>query len=463
MKNWKNKKVLVVGLGKSGRAAVALLARQGAKVFATDFSQDKALKKEIQLLQKKVSFDVELGGHSEAFVDGADLVVVSPGVPPSSFPLVRAKEKRIPVIGELELASLFHSKPVIAVTGSNGKSTTSILIYEMLKAHGKKVLLGGNFGTPFSELLLEETPVDIYVLEVSSFQLERIEHFSPEVSVLTNLSPNHLDRYSSYEDYCWQKGKLFAAQEKKGWGILRHKEYLFLKELGVSFPENVILIDAKNESAASVFVGEGALWVSQNKKRERVCDLSEMILKGKHNLENSLAAMSAVLPFGVSAASIRKVLTQFQGLSHRIEKVLSLEGVDYINDSKSTSIDAVRTALNCFDSVLWIAGGRNKGSDFSSLIAEVGQKVRAAFFIGESQELLAQTFGSHVSVAVFPSLQKAVFRAKEEAKSGDVVLFSPGCSSFDMFHDFEHRGDCFKRIVKNLKIQAAKSESLATI
>jgi UDP-N-acetylmuramoylalanine--D-glutamate ligase len=343
----------------------------------------------------------------------------------------------------LELASLFNSKPVIAVTGSNGKSTTSILIDEMLKAEGKKVLLGGNFGTPFSELLLSETPADMYVLEVSSFQLERIQHFSPQVSVLTNLSPNHLDRYSSYEEYCLEKAKIFAAQEKTGWGILRQKEYLFLKKLGVSFPNNVILTDAKDEWTQAPFVDEESL--------KKICAPSERVLKGKHNLENILAAANAVTPFGVGAASIRKVLTQFKGLAHRIEKVLSLDGVDYINDSKSTSVDAVQTALHCFDSILWIAGGRNKGSDFSSLVPQVEKKVRAAFFIGESQELLAQTFGAHVRVNVAPSLEEAVFKAKEEARSGDVVLFSPGCSSFDMFHDFEHRGNCFKRILKNLK------------
>lgn len=448
---WKDKKVLVVGVEKSGQAVIELLAKNGAKLFATDLSTDFSLWKKIALLQEKVSFRAELGFHSKEYIDDMDLVVVSPGVPLNAFPVKRAQEKKIPVISELECASLFNEKPIISITGSNGKSTTSALIYQMLKEAGKEVVLGGNFGTPFSRLVLENPNADLYVLEVSSFQLEKIDSFSADVAVLTNLTPNHLDRYSSYQEYCLEKGKLFTGQSKQGWAILNKKDHAFLSELGVVFSENIVLTDVEQAtSTSSVFIDGKSLFVKGENSQEKVCDLTEIMIKGRHNLLNSIASISAVLPFGVSVDSIRKVLTQFKGLSHRIEKVLSLNGVDYINDSKATSTDAVKQALNSFNSIFWIAGGRNKGSDFSSLVPDVQGKVRGAFFIGESKETLAETFDSVIDVNLAASLEEATVQAKEKAQPGDVVLFSPGCSSFDMFQNFEQRGDQFKEIVFNL-------------
>ncbi len=447
----KDKNCLVIGLGKSGQAAICLLAQNQAHVFATDQSEKVILSEKVDSLVQAGTVQIEYGKHSKEWTGDIDLVVVSPGVPQESLPLVWAREKKIPVWSEIELASQLQEKPIIAITGSNGKSTTTALIYELLRAQGYSPAIGGNFGTPFSELLCLHPNADLFVLEVSSFQLEGCYSFSPQVSVLTNLSANHLDRYPTYFHYCREKGKLFTTQKKEGRAILRRNDFNLLKSLGTVFKQQTLFVDPQRRNLTSeAYFIEEKLYIRTEQGEENVCLIDEIMLKGKHNLENIFCAISAVLPFGVEIEAIRSVLKRFKGLEHRIEKVKSIDGVPYINDSKATSTDAVKQAFKSFDSICWIAGGRNKGSDFSSLVLDVQKKVRHAFFIGESKEEMAQLFDPFIQVEVVGSLEEAIEGASRKVKDGDVVLFSPGCSSFDMFQSFEHRGDRFKEIVSKL-------------
>jgi len=451
MDRYKEKKVLVVGMGKSGIAASCLLVNLGAKVFLTEHNLDPKTQERANKLKQEMPIQIECGQHDESFFQGAEFVVVSPGVPETTGPLQWAKKQNIPIISELELGAQVNKAPIIAITGSNGKSTTTALIYEMLNEDRKKVLIGGNWGIPLSELILDNPTVDALVIEVSSFQLEHIQTFSPTIAVLTNLTPNHLDRHLSFEQYAQIKCRIFKNQKKEHWAIFHQEEQFLFNQLGIKHKAQTLAFNLQSEPPkVGAYATQIDLRAQWNGEDFHVLSLTEIKLKGRHNLENILAAINASLAFGVGLSAIQAILKTFNGLEHRLEPIGKKKGVLFVNDSKATSVDAVKKALSSFSSIIWIAGGRNKGSDFSLLTREVRQKVKAALFIGESQAELEEAFGQDIPCQALPNLKEAVSTAYVQALEGDVILFSPGCASFDMFNSYEERGLAYKKIVADL-------------
>lgn len=444
----KDKRVVVVGLGLSGVAACRLLASRGAHVVGTD--SKKTVSDDVRALEKE-GVRLVLGGHVEAGLETADLVVVSPGVP--SFPeLVAAEKAKVPIWGEVELAvravnasaaAAGRALPrVVAVGGTNGKSTTTSLVGALLEAHGLKTFVGGNLGEPLASHADEAW--DVVVLEVSSFQMERVDAFHPQVSILLNVTPDHLDRYPSMEAYAAAKGNAFVLQRSTDVAV-------------VPFADDVCIAQAKRGRGTLVQFGPGGdLDVTDEAVIDRASGVAyernKMLLQGGHNALNVAAAIAAVRPFGLTPETIRSVLSSFEGLAHRMALVAEVEGVRYYDDSKGTNVGASVTAVRGVvePKVVLIAGGRDKGGSYEPLVSALRDKGRAAVVIGEAADAIASAIGDAVPVRRATSMDDAVALSSELALEGDAVLLSPACSSFDMFRDYKHRGDAFVDAVKNL-------------
>jgi len=449
MMDLKGKKVLVVGLGKSGLAAALFLRHRGALVTVSDVRSAEQLAKEIPALLEE-GIMVEAGGHGLLTFRRQDLIVVSPGVPLDTPELVQAKSFGLAVIGELELAARFLKGKSVAITGSNGKTTTTALLGEILKASGKPTLVGGNIGVPVVALIEDSTPETWSVLEVSSFQLETTEEFRPAIAVILNITPDHLDRHGSFENYARAKERILAAQTVDDFLVLN--------------ADNARAAAAAARSAAKVYwfsvehpVSQGA-WLEQglvvyraaeDAATERVMSLSGIPLKGAHNVENVLAAVCAARLAGVAAEQIRTVIEAFHAVEHRLEYVTTRNGVDYYNDSKATNVDATAKALAAFSSgIHLILGGKDKGSDYTQLAPLLKDRVRAVYTIGAAAAKIESQLRGVVSLLSCETLEKAVQSATAAAHSGEVVLLAPACSSFDQFESYEHRGRVFKELAK---------------
>ena len=437
------RKTVVVGLGRSGRASARLLASQGAEVWVTDRRPAESLSGEVESLKDQpVRF--ALGGHPESVFSGAALVVVSPGVPAESLPL-----SGIPVIGEVELAFRNLPAPVIAITGTNGKSTTTTLVGEILKAAGRRVFVGGNLGVPLTEAVLGGGPLDWVVAEVSSFQLETIRTFRPKIAALLNLTPNHLDRYKGLSDYTRAKLRIFSNQKEEDWAVLNHDNPV----PGLNrahLRSRVVSIGRIRRPPKGVWL-EGDRLISNLDGLQEVITRTGILLRGVHNLENAMAAIALGQLAGCPMEPIRTALRTFSGLEHRLEVVGTRGGVAYINDSKATTVAATASALCSFNEpVILIAGGQDKGMSFISLKPLVSKKARAVILIGESRERIRKNLEGDVPIHEAGSLREAVETAVRMARPGGVVLLSPGCSSFDMFRDFEDRGRQFKALVAEM-------------
>jgi len=441
------KRVVVVGLGASGVAAARLCLRRGARVVANDGKPREALSAEALALEGQGATLVA-GGHAAARIDEADVVVVSPGVPP--LPQVAAAEARgAAVWGEVELAvrSMTHAAPVVAVGGTNGKSTTTSLVGLLLEAHGMRAFVGGNLGEPLADHADER--FDVVVLEVSSFQMERVDTFRPHVSALLNVTDDHLDRYGSFDDYARAKGNAFARQTRDDWAVVPADDAMCLRE-------------ARRGKAAIVTFGPGGvLDVTEDAVVDRRTDdrfaRGEMALTGGHNALNVAAAVACVRPFGVTAATVRRVLREFHGLPHRTALVAEVHGVRFYDDSKGTNVGAAVTALEGLrePKAVLIAGGRDKGGSYGPLVDALGRKERAAVLLGEAADVIARAVGDRVPVRRAATMDEAVRVGASLAQPGDAVLLSPACSSFDMFRDYKHRGDEFVRAVRVLEKEAA--------
>ncbi len=417
----REKKVTVIGAKRSGLAVADLVERLKGRPRISECATAEALGGNLQqsLSRRNVAF--ELGGHTRRFIEESDLVVLSPGVRFDAPPVQWAKAKNIPVLGEIEFAWKFCTKPVIAVTGSNGKTTTVHLITQVLENAGKQVCLCGNVGTAFSQHVLNLKSKDYVVLEISSFQLESIIHFRPQVAVFLNFSQNHLDRHKDLEEYWAAKKRIFMNQTKDDFAILNDQD------------ESVRSLVAQVHSRVSFF------------------NSAQQIIETGINNPNHLAAVEVGRVLGVSLDSCKRTFAQFKGVEHRLEFVRTIEGVDYINDSKSTTAQATRWALErAYKPVILICGGRDKHMDFTVLQSLVRQKVKKMLVIGEAREKIKKSFQDVVDVEEVPDLSKAVWRAKEVGREGDAVILSPMCASFDMFTDYEHRGRRFKEIVRSL-------------
>ena len=438
----KNKKITVLGAARSGIAAALMLKELGALVYVSD-SAPLCSKQEQAAELGRDGIAFEFGQHTERIYE-ADFVVLSPGIPVRSEVVQKFRQKGIPVYSEIEAAAWFCRAPLIAVTGSNGKTTTTTLIGEMLKAHFPHPIVAGNIGQPFSAYVLQSDPDSPAVVEVSSFQLETIERFHPQVAVVLNFAPNHLDRYDSYEDYLKAKWRITMNLEQNDLLIYNGDDER-LSEWSKHITSRKQAFSIQTHPAAAGWYDGQALYLDDGK----LVDVSDMPLKGPHNYMNALAAALAARAVGVPNSAIVRVLRTFAGIEHRLEPVAEIDGVQYINDSKATTIEALAVALQSFNTpIILIAGGKDKGSDFSKLKALIKQHVKECILIGAATEKMAQAWQGLTGLYKADSLEDAVRHAHRTAVPGDVVLLSPACASFDMFNDFEDRGRQFKALVK---------------
>jgi UDP-N-acetylmuramoylalanine--D-glutamate ligase len=445
----KGKKVLVVGLARTGAATVQFLAKRGAKVKASDAKTASELAPFLETL-RNFPVEVELGGHTESFFLDSDLIVMSPGVPLNLAPVAKALAKGIPMIGEVELAFRFLRRPLIAITGTNGKTTTTTLVGEMLKGGGKKVFVGGNIGNPLIGYVEGPQDEDWVVAEISSFQLERVAEFRPKISALLNLTEDHLDRYETFGDYVAAKKRIFARQKKEDYALLNADDPL-VSALARGLEPQVLFFSARRAvSFGSSLAAEGIIFQGPNGTREEF-DLSRIRIQGAHNLENLMAAIAVAKMCGCPREAIQKVMDEFPGIEHRLEWVRRLEGVSYFNDSKGTNVGSVVKSLQSFEEpVILIAGGKDKGGDYGPLKDQIAGRVKGLALIGEAKERMFSALGGLTESAKLGSLEEAVRWAKSKARPGEVVLLSPACSSYDMFANYQERGKRFKEIVNGL-------------
>ena len=439
------KRVMVIGLGVSGLAAARLLAGRGSRLVMTDLRADLRLDSNDSSTPPG---EIHLGAEDPSWLDGVDLVVTSPGVPAGSTLLTEADRRRIPVIGELELGSRFVGAPIVAVTGTNGKSTVTTLIGEIFKAAGRRVFLGGNLGTPLVEAA--EGEFDAVVAEVSSYQLERTEHFKPHVGVHLNLAEDHLDRYKNLDEYGSAKARLFRMQDRYDWAILNRDDprVWFLRTRLAAQVMSFGLGPA--EFTPAIGYDAGDLIFDMRTRHGRI-SLKRMRLAGRHNIANAMAAAAAALVSGIAPRAIEAALAEFAGLPHRMEFVAERAGVTYIDDSKGTNVASVVEALAAVRApIILIAGGMDKGGDYGPLRAPLGEKVRRLILIGAARDTMRAALEGATEIELVQTLGEAVRRAAAGASRGDTVLLSPACSSFDQFKNYAERGRIFQELVRAL-------------
>ncbi len=446
---------LVVGAGRSGLAAARLLARHGLAVQVCDARpRDQAL--EAARALEAAGIEARWGRDDPALLEGRDFVVWSPGIPVSHPTAAAARRRGLPVISELELAFLAAHARLVCVTGTNGKSTTTDLIGALLRAAGREVEVCGNIGRAACEVAEQVGPSGLLVVEVSSFQLETVERLKPLVAVWLNLTPDHLDRHGDLQTYGAIKQRLFARQDEGDYGVWNADDPAVMeRRCGAGTP---ILFSTRAAVKEGATVAGGELSLAWRGGTERVLAVRDLRLRGAHNLSNVAAALAATLPLEIPPATLGALLRDYRGLEHRLEAVGTLDGVDFVNDSKATNVGSLEVALQSFEHpVVLIAGGRDKGQDFTPIAGLVKRCVRLAVLIGEGADRIAAAWPG-VSVTRAASLDQAVERAFEAARpSGAPVLLSPGCASFDMFRDFEDRGRRFKAEVERLKLKEARA------
>ncbi len=447
--NLLNKRVIIIGAGRSGIAAARLTNSLGANVFISDMQNSSNELMEL----KKEGIQGETNGHSETIYE-ADLWIISPGVPKDSDIIRNALVRNIPIVGEIEFASWFTNAPIIAITGSNGKTTTAHMIYEMCKTDDLHPVLSGNVGNAFSNVILKDRSQPdnkrIHILEISSFQMEYIYHFKPYISVFLNLTPDHLNRYDDMDDYVTMKMKMWSNQTKCDFLVFNADDAL-LSERIEQADANKIPYSLDSDAKGLLFrLNETKIY---DQKHATLINLDEIALPGRHNLSNYLGSSTSASLLGIASSRIAQVMSTFCGVPHRLEHVGEINGVVYINDSKATNIDAVKVALDSFNQPIFlILGGRDKGGDFLSLYPHTHKKVKEVLTIGESKKAIAAALGEKVKITSCDTLKNAVEVAHSYAQPGDIVLLSPGCASFDQFANFEERGKLFRKLVQSLKV-----------
>jgi UDP-N-acetylmuramoylalanine--D-glutamate ligase len=447
-----NKRVLVVGLGKSGVASALFLKAHGARVTVSDTKSGDDLRNEIPMLLDQ-GITVETGGHGERTFRGQDLIVVSPGVPLDAPPLVQARNLGESVIGEIELAAQFLPGPMVAITGSNGKTTTTTLTGEILVAAGYAALVGGNIGTPAISLADRARAETVIVLEISSFQLETIQTFRPKVAVVLNVTPDHLDRHRTLDAYVNAKARIFENQRASDFAVLNMDDPT-CEVLGTRTRSQVFWFSRQKEVALGAWIRDGMILFRDPQNQREVLPVADIPLKGAHNVENVLAAVCASSLMGCAPEKIRQAVHNFKAVEHRLEFVATIRGVDYYNDSKATNVDATIKALDSFPAnIHLILGGKDKGSDYSVLNDLLRRRVKRVYTIGAAAaKIESQIKGAEVVHA--ETLENALRRANAVAQGGDVVLLAPACASFDQFKNYEHRGQVFKQIVRTLSTES---------
>lgn len=445
----KDKKISIIGAVRSGIGAAKLAKRFGAIPFVSDSGDINKLMSSVESL-KSAEIEFEIGNHSERVYE-CDLMVVSPGVPSSAAVLKEAQVKKIKIISEVEFASAFCNGNVIAITGTNGKTTTTDLCGYLFNECGKKTYTAGNIGLAFAEIAADVKPNEFVSLEVSSFQLDLIDKFKPNVAMILNITPDHLDRYDyKIDNYAASKQKIYVNQDADDVLILNKDSELLMKHWKRS-KSTVYQFSTKSVVDNGCYFEDGMVKFVKKGIESFSCKREDIFLRGNHNLQNAMAVIIAAKVFELNNDKIISVLRNYKGVPHRLELVREINGVKFINDSKATNVDSVWYALQSFDEpVFLILGGQDKGNDYSLIEPLVIEKVQKIYAIGSSAEKVFNFFHKKVKVEIKKNLEEVVNFAINETRSGDVVLLSPACASFDMFNNYEHRGDVFKQLVNSL-------------
>lgn len=444
----RNKKISIIGAVRSGVGAAKLAKNLGAIPFVSDSGSQEKLKSSIEIL-KNEKIDFEIGSHSDKVFD-CDLMVVSPGVPSNAKVIKEAGEKKIKIISEIEFASLFCKANVIAITGTNGKTTTTSLCGYLFNECGAKTYTAGNIGLAFSEIVLDAKADEYVSLEVSSFQLDLIDTFKPKVAMILNITPDHLNRYdNSVDKYAESKLRIFENQNAGDYLIL-NKDSELLNHYFKKTNSKTLFFSTRKKVSNGCYLDNQTVKFVRNDKEEFSCAVSDIFIQGEHNIQNAMAVIIAAKIFNLDNKKILEALKSFKGVEHRLELVREIEGIKFINDSKATNVDSVIVALKSFDEpIMLILGGQDKGNDYSMIENLVVEKVKKIYAIGSSAEKVFNYFHKKVKTEIKKDLDEVINAALSEARSGDVVLLSPACASFDMFDNYEHRGKVFKEIVNS--------------
>ncbi len=443
------KRVAILGMARSGTAAAGLIKHYGGTPFVSEMKPREQVAQHLRRLDE-LGINYETGGHTEQALDNIDFIVLSPGIPPSA-PILREIERRhLPVFSEIEIASWLCAAQIVAISGTNGKSTTTALTAHLLTTAGKKAVATGNIGSPFSQDVLGLTADDFAVVEVSSFQLERIETFRPRVATLLNITPDHLDRYREMQAYIEAKCRLADAMQPEDVLVLNADDEI-LRGAKLWGRPTIQHFSIKQTLSDGVFVKDDELVFSLGGRSGTICLTRDIGIPGPHNVANSAAAATMMLALGLAPEEIARGLRSFKGIPHRIEFVAEINGVRYINDSKATNVDSVAVALQSFTRPLFvIMGGRDKAGDFAALVPLMRGRVKEVLLIGEATPIIEKQLQGMVPLRRAVDIYSALDLAHGLAEPGDVVLLSPGCASFDQFRDFEDRGDKFKQAVHDL-------------
>lgn len=446
--NIKDKKVTILGAVRSGTSAALLVQKLGGIPFVSDMApEEKLIDEKIRLREANIQY--EFGQHSDKVFD-CDFIITSPGVPTNSPVIQKALEKGIEIYSELEFASYFCKGKIIAITGSNGKTTTTSLVHHLLNSAGKKVYLAGNIGFAFSNICLDVKADECVALEVSSFQLDWNKKFKPFISAITNITPDHLDRYPSFEAYRNAKLSIYKYQDENDYVILNYDDKFSPNEID-NHNVNMIYFSLERSMNNSIYLDGDNIIFKKDGKIEFSCDKNILQIKGLHNVANAMVAIVAAKLTGCSNDDIIKGLSSFDGVEHRLEFVREINGVEYINDSKSTNIDSLYYALKSFDKPIFlILGGIDKGNDYNIVKDLILEKVKKIYAIGQSADKIFSFFRQDIKVEIKKDLKECIDSAISEAREGDIVLLSPACASMDMFKNYEERGKVFKEIVNSL-------------
>ena len=443
--NWNNVSVTLVGMGRSAVGAATLLAHHGARPFVTDVSDGASLAPWCEALDA-LGIPYEIGGHTARAWEAPAVVIVSPGVPPSIAPLEAMRERGVPVIGELELASRFAQAPVLAVTGTNGKTTVTELLHHVVQALGFRSRLAGNNHTSFSAAVLDDEMPDYYVLEVSSYQLETVDRFAPWIGAILNLTPDHLGRHGDMKGYGAAKARLFGAGTRTAQCAILNADDAEVVALSLPSGIEKSVFSVETAPPLGLYSDGASLWIDGEK-----AGALQFPLPGRHNRANVLAALTVLHVGGFDMAACLGALTSFTGVAHRLEHLGVLAERHWYNDSKSTNIDSLRVALESFEEpVVLLAGGQGKGSSYDSIRATVGEHVRHMVAFGVEAPVLAKAFQGETDVHVVQDMVEAVRLAHHLSAPGETILLSPGCASFDQYDNFEARGEHFRTVVRQL-------------
>lgn len=444
------KKISIIGAERSGVAAAKLAKRQGAVPFVSDSSNsDKLMKAKETLSNENISF--EFGNHSDKAFE-CDFIVTSPGVPSDSYVLTNAKNKGLDIYSEVEFASWFCKASVISITGTNGKTTTTALCNYLLNEAGYKSYPAGNIGNAFSEIADVAGKDEFVSLETSSFQLDYIKNFKPKYAMILNITPDHLDRYEdSVEKYIKAKFKVFGNQTKDDFLILNADD-INLTAAGENSEVNKYYFSTSRKVDKGAYLLNGKFFFNEGGSEEEICTIDDLFIKGEHNYANALAVLTAAKLVGVTNSKIKNAFSTFKGVEHRLELVAEINGVKFVNDSKATNVDSVWFALNSFEEkILLILGGKDKGNDYEQIKNLVEKNVKKIYAIGSSRDKIYEFFRNIVEVEKKDTLEECVTAGLKDAEKNEIVLLSPACASFDMFENYEHRGNVFKKAVMSLR------------